>query len=97
MRAAAGQRNNVVNLLHECDAAFFEALFAQGMLSSIASTYPVPSSAVLAGCVRGAFVPIVLLARLLPVFLAVGAVSQIWAPGVCARLFWFLGHWVCPF
>ena len=87
----------MVNLFHECDAAFFEALFTQRMLSSIAGTYPVPGSAVLAGRVRGTFVPVVLLARLLPVLLTVSAVSQIWAPGVGARLFWFLGHLVCPF
>jgi hypothetical protein len=74
-----------MNFLHGCDPAFFEALFAQWVSCRISGTYPVPRSAVLAGCAGCSFISVILLPCLRPVFLAVLSVREVGTAGVGTR------------
>lgn len=78
-------------------SAFFEALLAKRVFLNIPVADPFPAPAILLMHISGALIPIVFLPFLFPMFIAIGAVCQVWATGEGTGFLWLPGHEITSF
>jgi len=96
VRAALGQRDDVMYLLRGGGLATILAALAKWVGSDEALTHPLPRSAVTLLHARVTLVAFVTLCFLLGVFIAEATVGQPWAAGVGAGALGSAWHWGSP-
>ena len=83
-----------MDFVNGSELAFLQAPLAQGVLGYIAVAYAFPSPTILLVHVRGAFIPIVVPAGLLSVFVTILPVTKIGTAGVGTGTLRFSRHQV---
>ena len=81
-----------MDFVNGSELAFLQAALAQGVLGYIAVAYALPSPTVLLVHVWGAFIPVVVPAGLLSVFVTILSVTKVRTAGEGTGALWFSRH-----